>query len=321
MIPTISICIAAYNVELYISECLLSIFQFENTIRKEIIIVDDCSEDGTVAVVQSIIEKYKDQNITIIQNSQNLWPAGTYNTAVANATGKYITFLDSDDFLIASGFTKKIEMLENDSQLKIVYANGVFFEKWVQGLHIQWHLNRFFSGTIGDIQQRLYTTIPMLSVSCSVIRRDFFDQIGGFDTMSQSNDWVLNIRIFQHLESRKSFSYILEPVFAYRMHDNNISKDFKKMIKLLKEVVDIYIPMEYKNTQNANIYFFTALNAIKSNLYKESLRLFRISLGFEYHLSRIFIYILAFVSPVSFIARHFPKLFSFLRKIVQWIAS
>lgn len=98
MIPTISICIAAYNVELYISECLLSIFQFENTIRKEIIIVDDCSEDGTVAVVQSIIEKYKDQNITIIQNSQNLWPAGTYNTAVANATGKYITFLDSDDF-------------------------------------------------------------------------------------------------------------------------------------------------------------------------------------------------------------------------------
>jgi hypothetical protein len=48
---------------------------------------------------------------------------------VANATGKYITFLDSDDFLIASGFTKKIEMLENDSQLKIVYANGVFFEK------------------------------------------------------------------------------------------------------------------------------------------------------------------------------------------------
>lgn len=103
---------------------------------------------------------------------------------------------------------QKIEMLENDSQLKIVYANGVFFEKWVQGLHIQWHLNRFFSGTIGDIQQRLYTTIPMLSVSCSVIRRDFWPN-WGFDTMSQSNDWVLNIRIFQHLESRKSFHIFL----------------------------------------------------------------------------------------------------------------
>lgn len=71
-LPVLSICIAAYNVESYISECLLSIFQFESKISKEIIIVDDCSEDGTVAVVQSIIEKYKDQNITIIKNSQNL---------------------------------------------------------------------------------------------------------------------------------------------------------------------------------------------------------------------------------------------------------
>lgn len=49
--------------------------------------------------------------------------------AVKNATGKHITFLDSDDFLIASGFAKKVEILENDSELKIVYANGVFFEK------------------------------------------------------------------------------------------------------------------------------------------------------------------------------------------------
>lgn len=52
MTPTLSICIAAYNVESYISECLLSIFQFENTISKEIIIVDDCSNDTTIAVIQ-----------------------------------------------------------------------------------------------------------------------------------------------------------------------------------------------------------------------------------------------------------------------------
>ena len=72
MIPTISICIAAYNVELYISECLLSIFQFENTIRKEIIIVDDCSNDDTVKIVRSMIEKYPEQNISLILNHQNL---------------------------------------------------------------------------------------------------------------------------------------------------------------------------------------------------------------------------------------------------------
>lgn len=321
MTPILSICIAAYNVEPYISECLESIFQFENSISKEIIIVDDCSNDNTIKVIRSIIEKYPEQNIKLFENLQNLWPAGSYNVAVKNATGKYITFLDSDDFLIASGLYKKVKILENNKELQVIYGNGVFFEKWNQGLQIQSHMDRLLAWSIWDIQKKLYTTIPMLSVSCSVMRRDFFDEIGGFDTMCQSNDWVLNIRIFQYLTSEKSFSYISDPVFAYRMHASNISKDSKKMITLLKEVVDRYIPIEYKDKQYANIYFFTALNGITAHRYMESLRLFRISLTFEYHLSRIFIYIFAILSPISLIAKHFPKLFSFLKKVVQRLTS
>ncbi len=72
MSPILSICIAAYNVESYISECLLSIFQFETSLNREIIIVDDCSRDNTVAVIYSFLEKYKDQNIKFIQNPKNL---------------------------------------------------------------------------------------------------------------------------------------------------------------------------------------------------------------------------------------------------------
>jgi teichuronic acid biosynthesis glycosyltransferase TuaG len=128
-VPTISICIAAYNVESYISECLLSIFQFEKTIQKEIIIVDDCSNDNTVKIVRFMIKKYGEENIILIENNQNLGPAGSYNMAVKHAHGKYITFLDSDDFLIASGLSKKVEILENNRELQLIYGNGVFFEK------------------------------------------------------------------------------------------------------------------------------------------------------------------------------------------------
>lgn len=317
MTPTLSICIAAYNVESYISECLLSIFQFESTISKEIIIVDDCSNDATIAVIQWIIAAHPEQSIILIENQQNLWPAGSYNVAVKNATGKHITFLDSDDFLIASGFAKKVEILENDSELKIVYANGVFFEKWTQWLQIQWHMIRLLTGTIEDIQQKLYTTIPMLSVSCSVMRRDFFDEIGGFDMMCQSNDWVLNIRIFQHLTTQKSFSYILDPVFAYRMHEHNISKNPKKMITLLTEVVDHYIPLDFRDKQYANIYFYSALNARAARRYMDSLFFLRRSLAFEFYFSRVLIYVITVLSPVSSIARYFPRTFSFLKKCVQ----
>lgn len=161
----------------------------------------------------------------------------------------------------------------------------------------------------------------MLSVSCSVMRRDFFDQIGGFDTLCQSNDWVLNIRIFQHLASEKNFSYMLEPVFAYRMHQNNISKDSKKMIKLLREVVDYYIPMKYKERQYGNIYFFTALNLLTQHQYYHSFRTFVTSCSYEFHITRVGIYLLVLISPSAYIARNFPQLFTFLKKIVQKISG
>ncbi len=320
MTPTISICIAAYNAELYILECLLSIFQFESSLEKEIIIVDDCSHDSTSKIILAIIEKYKDQNIRFIQNTENLGPAGAYNVATSNAIGKYITFIDSDDFLIASGLSKKIELLENNVELQLVYWNGVFFEQWIYWLDIQWHMKRLFHGSLQDIQKRLYMTIPMLSVSCSVIRRDFFVSIWGFDTACQSNDWVLNIRIFQHLKSKESFTYLLDPVFAYRIHIGNISKDPKRMVELLSWVIEHYLPQEYKNRGYANLYFHIALNAIVAHRYRNSLQLFQASQAFEYQFSRIIIYFLALISPVSFIARYFPKCFSFLKKIIQRIS-
>ena len=320
MTPTLSICIAAYNVESYISECLLSIFQFEATLDREIIIVDDCSSDTTVDIMRSLIAKYPKENIKLIQNTTNLWPAGSYNRAVENSTGKYITFLDSDDFLIAAGLEKKIEMLENKAELQIIYGNGVFHEKWENGLQIQWHMTTLLAWSIGDIQQKLYTTIPMLSVSCSVMRRDFFDRLGGFDPFCQSNDWVLNIRIFQCLVSREQFSYILDPVFAYRMHASNISKDQDRMIALLTEVVDRYIPWEYRTRQYANIYFFASLNLITQQRYRRSLRLFRIALSHELQFSRVLIYCLALVSPAHFIAERYPRVFSFIRRTVQRIS-
>ncbi len=319
MTPTLSICIAAYNVESYISECLLSIFQFESTLNREIIVVDDCSSDSTVHVIRDLITKYPQENIQLIQNTENLWPAGSYNRAVEHSHGRYITFLDSDDFLIASGLESKIQLLENNTELQVVYGNGVFYERWKNGLPIQSHMVKLLEWSIDNIQKKLYTTIPMLSVSCSVMRRDFFDRLGWFDPLCQSNDWVLNIRIFQYLTSREQFSYILDPVFAYRMHANNISKDQNRMIGLLTQVVDRYIPVEYREKQYANIYFFASLNLIIQQQYRQSLRLFRTALSHELQFARVLIYCIALVSPARFIADRFPQIFARIRQIIQQI--
>lgn len=101
------------------------------------------------------------------------------------------------------------------------------------------------------------------------------------------------------------------------MHDNNISKDQNRMIKLLKEVVDTYVPLIYRNIQYGNIYFFSSLNLILQHKYHKAFELWRISLSFDFRISRIFIFIFAIISPVGYISRNFPRFFSFLKKCIQ----
>jgi glycosyltransferase involved in cell wall biosynthesis len=92
----ISVIIPTYNVEKYIEECLDSVINqtFEDI---EIICIDDKSSDNTY----NILKEYciKDSRIKLYQNSQNLGIADTRNFSLKIAKGKYIYFLDSDDYI------------------------------------------------------------------------------------------------------------------------------------------------------------------------------------------------------------------------------
>lgn len=92
----ISIIVPVYNVEKYLSRCLNSLLS--QTYRNiEIIIVEDCSTDFNF----SICQKYKkqDNRIKLIKNERNKGIASTRNVGLANCTGKFLFFIDSDDFI------------------------------------------------------------------------------------------------------------------------------------------------------------------------------------------------------------------------------
>ena len=71
-LPLLSICVAAYNVEPYIEECLNSIRDIESSYEnKEIIIVNDCSKDNSKQIIQSWISKNKDIKVIYSDNKKN----------------------------------------------------------------------------------------------------------------------------------------------------------------------------------------------------------------------------------------------------------
>ena len=91
--PDISIIVPIYNAEKYINKCIDSLL---NQTKKEIefILVNDGSTDGT----ENIIKKYKDKRIKYFKN-KNQGIGKTRNFGIEKASGKYIMFLDSDDYL------------------------------------------------------------------------------------------------------------------------------------------------------------------------------------------------------------------------------
>ncbi len=92
----ISVIISVYNTEKYIEKCIESILNqtYQNL---EIILIEDGSQDNSL----KIIEKYakKDKRIVIIRNEQNIGLASSRNKALDVATGDYIGFIDSDDYI------------------------------------------------------------------------------------------------------------------------------------------------------------------------------------------------------------------------------
>lgn len=93
----LSILIPVYNVEAYVQECLESVLvQMRPGI--EIILLDDCSTDNSLGVLQTVIDG-SHTNITVLRHEYNRGLSAARNTLLDNAQGDYVWFLDSDDAL------------------------------------------------------------------------------------------------------------------------------------------------------------------------------------------------------------------------------
>lgn len=90
----VSIITPTFNSEKYILETIESV-KNQTYHNWEMIIVDDCSNDNTVSLIKNEIRK--DHRIRLIQQKNNVGAAVARNTAIKNAKGKYMAFLDSDD--------------------------------------------------------------------------------------------------------------------------------------------------------------------------------------------------------------------------------
>ena len=121
----VSILVPVYNVEKYIERCASSLFR-QTYFNLEYIFVDDCSPDSSIRILMKLQEDYpqRQSQINIIHHQRNRGLSAARNTAIKHASGEFVIFVDSDDYLEIDAI-EKLVMKQKATMADIVTGQAI----------------------------------------------------------------------------------------------------------------------------------------------------------------------------------------------------
>lgn len=129
--PKISVIIPCYNAERYIEECMESIVNQSIGLENlEIILVDDASGDGTAAKLKKFEEQYP-ENVILVLCSTNGRQGTARNIGMSYATGDYISFVDSDDYIHRDMYRILLRVMEQEGCDILQFRYTGDSERWI----------------------------------------------------------------------------------------------------------------------------------------------------------------------------------------------
>ena len=206
--PLVSVLMTAYNREKYIGQSIESVLASTYT-NFELIIVDDCSSDRTVEIIESY--KATDGRIKLFINDHNLGQFRNRNLAASLATGYFLKYLDSDDLIYPNGLEILVNMMvQNPLAGYGLCSNDPDKEKiFPILLSPKEAYEREFCKKIS-----LFHKAPL----SSIIKKDVFEKEGGFSNHSGEGDYEMWLKL------SVSHPVLLMPygIVWYRVHDEQI---------------------------------------------------------------------------------------------------
>jgi glycosyltransferase involved in cell wall biosynthesis len=207
--PLISIIMATYNDEKYISQTIDSILNqsFENF---EFIIINDCSKDNTT----EILSKYNDSRIKIFNNDKNMGLYKSLNIGFNNSSGGFIARIDADDIAVHNRLQIQYDYLRNNPSIAMVGCN--YYEINSNGDIIS-DIIKFNAEPI-IIKWRMCFENPVPSPV--LFTREIYLKVGGFDERSKVG---MDYDFFSKVSKIEKISNIQEPIMYWRVHKSSIS--------------------------------------------------------------------------------------------------
>lgn len=217
--PLVTTIVVCYNQSRFVVETLESVKAqtYKNT---QLVIIDDCSSDDSVAIIDRWLQK-NDIQCTFIRHQKNQGVCKSLNDALAAATGKYISMIAADDVWLPDKIERQVAIMESQpDNVGVLYSDA--FQTDENGhplpdMFITAH-RKMPEMPQGQILNTLLegNFIPGMT---ALIRRSCYDEVGLYDENLPWEDWDMWMRIARHY----SFLYSPTPSAKYRVHEKSFS--------------------------------------------------------------------------------------------------
>lgn len=285
----ISVAMATYNGQEYLSKQLESILGQTKKVD-EIVIVDDCSTDGTVEMIHEYMRKYPQSNIRFFANETNMGYKKNFYKAMSLCEGNIIFLCDQDDIWKENKVDVLVELLESNSDIGLVSSSFI----QIDGDGEEVSSNK--SAYMRKMDEGNLYSVPLedlifhnVSQGCAMaFRKEVRDLYMTHFVDELPHDWVLNVIAAMD----KKCYYLNSPMFFYRIHDKNTiglnegltlnrknslavrAHDAKQAVKVLSLIEKIDCNIYHKNIWLKNIKSFAENHIV----YLENKKLFRVML-------------------------------------------
>jgi len=215
----LSIIVPIYNVEQYIEECLSSLIEKTAFGQYDVILVDDCGNDDSISKVNAYIDMYP--NIfKMIHHDKNRGLSAARNTGIEYSKARYVTFVDSDDWLKEGSIGLCLKTLNKEPVDLLFFDHNKFWPGRVEPKVFNSGNNAAQKLSDSNEITKLITQVNVHACT-KVFRRELFD-----NHLFPENLVFEDVAFIPSVINKCSTAYYLPHVlYQYRQRENSLSSE------------------------------------------------------------------------------------------------
>ncbi len=247
--PLISVCIPVYNGEIHVSETIQSVLG-QTYPNIEVLVQDNASTDNTWRILQSLAKK--DSRLFIERNDQNYGMAGNWNIAINRARGEYVMLLSADDLLMPE-FIEKCMRKFAAEEIDAVATNHYYLRGGIISKR-----KKLVKAKTYQAHCHVILLFNPFSINFTLFRKALIDQVRNNKSVFRSLytcDYDLNIRLSM---AGARINYLEECMGLYRVHESNLSKQVKRMLRQTALVI-----FAHKNSLKENCHLSYRVTVVR----------------------------------------------------------